>query len=229
MLKRGQTSLLDSHLETCQEDAATKVQAAMRGYLANKKEGSMIKEKLSGVLKMQSAVRAFLARRRTGELATEKAQAAQQLRLAREMQEEYDRATRQDDASVSVQRVWRGFKGRERATQKLQAITRIQSAWRRSDTSARISYLRSKYIMLVVHVQRAVRGFLARTQAKRDAIANQAACIIQEAYLRHLARRHTAAAQLQAWWRKIWQIWRSTGCCVNSEGLYLSLSLRTAV
>jgi len=203
VLKRGKAEILDSHLEACEEDAATKLQATVRGYQAKKKQGGEIKLKMWSVVKMQSAIRSYLGRKRTNSIKGEKQEAANILREQQEEQNAFEREVSEGEAAALVQRSWRGFKGRESATAKLKAVTMIQSAWRRSDTSSRIAYLRSKYLALVVTVQRHIRGYLARLRSKNEAIENQAACIIQEAYLRHLARRHTAAAQIQAWWRKM--------------------------
>jgi len=203
LLKRGEQQLLDSHLEACQEDAATKLQAVARGHLTKKKEGEEIKLKLWAALKMQTMIRSYRARKQVAQMGDEKAEAAQQLRLQQEEHDLLEREVEEEDAVELMQRAWRGFKGRDAASAKKKAVTLIQSAWRRSDTSARIGYLRAKFLTFVITTQRHIRGHLARARTKREAIQNQAACIVQECYLRHLARRHTAAAQIQAWWRKM--------------------------
>jgi len=203
VLKKGQTRLLDSHLTACQEDAATKMQSMARKWLTQMQEQPKKELKLSAVLKMQTAIRAYRARSITNEIKSERKEAQDEILRAQEEQSAMEKEVQEDDAAGLLQRQFRGFKGRSSAAAKLRAVTLIQAAWRRSDTSSRVAYLRKKYLALVVSVQRHIRGYLARKHTKQSAISNQAACIIQEAFLRHLARRHTAAAQIQAWWRKM--------------------------
>ena len=149
------------------------------------------KIKLDAVLKLQTAIRAYRARQTSDVLRDERAAAQEEIRKIQEEQTAMEREVAEEDAAGLLQRQrprilnlptltltlmgrqFRGFKGRESAAAKLRAVTLIQAAWRRSDTSARVSYLRKKYLALVVSVQRHIRGHLARKHTKDAAIANQ--------------------------------------------------------
>lgn len=158
-LRAGRMAEMDSRRTDVLVAAATRIQAAARGWLARRRAD----RELRTIVLLQAYARGWAARRLARSMRRELAATRIQAAWRRSRDRAAYLATR--DAATRIQAAWRGMRSR-RATRELrecQAATRIQAAWRGSRERRRFLRLRRG----VVAAQGAWRVRQARRELRR--------------------------------------------------------------